>query len=165
VELRLDVLLTQIVGFLIVLWILKRYAWGPVLGMLEARRQRIAGEIAASERLRKEAEAIKAEVENELRTIESQARQRIQEAVAEGQKVAEEIRATAQREARMIAERARANIELELKKARVEFRNEVVTMALGAAERLLQERLDPKEHGRIVERFLDDLEAERIRKT
>lgn len=164
-ELRLDVLLTQIVGFLIVLWILRRYAWGPVLGMLEARRQRIAGEIAASERLRKEAEAIKAEVENELRTIEGQARQRIQEAVAEGQKVAEEIRATAQREARMTAERARTNIEMELKKARVEFRNEMVTLALGAAERLLQERLDPKEHGRIVERFLDDVEAERIRKT
>jgi len=165
VELRLDVLITQIVGFLIVLWILKRYAWKPVLGMLEARRQRIADEIANSERLRKEAEGIKAELENQLRTIENQARQRIQEAVAEGQKVAEEIRTTAQREARMIQERAQNNIELELKKARVEFRNEMVTLALGAAERLLQERLDPKEHGRIVERFLDDLEAERVKKT
>ena len=49
-ELRLDVLITQIVGFLIVLWILKRYAWKPVLGMLEARRQRIADEIAANRR-------------------------------------------------------------------------------------------------------------------
>jgi F-type H+-transporting ATPase subunit b len=164
VELRLDVLITQIVGFLIVLWILKRYAWKPVLGMLEARRQRIADEIAASERLRKEAESLKAEFENQLRTIENQARQRIQEAVAEGQKVAEEIRATAQNEARMTAERARANVELELKKARVEFRNEVVTLALGAAERLLKERLDPKEHSRIVERFLDDVEAQRIEK-
>jgi F-type H+-transporting ATPase subunit b len=164
VELRLDVLITQIVGFLIVLWILKRYAWKPVLGMLEARRQRIADEIAASERLRKEAEGLKAEFENQLRTIENQARQRIQEAVAEGQKVAEEIRATAQNEARMTAERARANVELELKKARVEFRNEVVTLALGAAERLLKERLDPKEHSRIVERFLDDVEAQRIEK-
>lgn len=163
--LRLDVLITQIIGFLIVLWILRRYAWGPVLGMLEARRTRIAEEIAASERLRKEAENIKAEVENELRTIETQARQRIQEAVAEGQKVAEEIRAAAQRDARLIAERAQANLEMEIKKARVTFRNEVVGMALGAAERLLQERLDAKEHGRIVERFLDDLEADRIKKT
>lgn len=162
--LRLDVLITQIIGFLIVLWILRRYAWGPVLGMLEARRTRIAEEIAASERLRKEAEGIKAQVENELRTIETQARQRIQEAVAEGQKVAEEIRATAQRDARLTAERAQANLDMELKKARVTFRNEIVAMALGAAERLLQERLDAKEHGRIVERFLDDLEADRIKK-
>ena len=163
--LRLDVLITQIIGFLIVLWILRRYAWGPVLGMLEARRARIADEIAASERLRKEAEGLKAQVENELRTIENQARQRIQEAVAEGQKVAEEIRAAAQRDARLTAERAQASLELELKKARVTFRNEIVAMALGAAERLLQERLDAKEHGRIVERFLDDLEADRIKKT
>jgi hypothetical protein len=39
-----------------------------------------------------------------------------------------------------------------------------VTLALGAAERLLKERLDPKEHSRIVERFLDDVEAQRIEK-
>jgi len=165
VALRLDVLVTQIIGFLIVLWILKRYAWKPVLGMLEARRTRIAEEIAASERLRKEADALKTEVENELRAIESQARQRIQEAVAEGQKVAEEIRAAAQRDARLTAERAQANLEMEIKKARVTLRNDVVSMALGAAERLLEERLDAKEQGRIVERFLDNLEADRVKKT
>jgi F-type H+-transporting ATPase subunit b len=164
VELRLDVLITQILGFLIVLAILKRYAWGPVLGMLEARRARIAEEIATAERLRREADALKAEVENQLRGIESQARQRIQEAVVEGQKVAEEIRIAAQNEARLTAERARANLAMDVKKARVELRNEIVALALGGAERLLAERLDAKEHARIVERFLDDVEAGRVEK-
>lgn len=162
-DIRFDVLVTQIIGFLIVLWVLRRFAWGPVLGMLEERRMRIAGEVAASERLRREAEALKADYENQLRTIETQARERIQQAVVEGQKIAEEIRTTAQAEARSIAEKSRANLELDVKKARVELREEIVALALGAAERLLKERLDAKEQGRVVERFLDELEAEKAR--
>jgi F-type H+-transporting ATPase subunit b len=163
VDLRFDVLVTQIIGFLIVLWVLRRYAWGPVLGMLEERRVRIANEVATAERLRQEAMALKAEYENQLRTIENQARERIQKAVVEGQKVAEEIRANAQTEARAIADRARASLELDIKKARVELREEIVALALGAAERLLHERLDAKEHGRVVERFLSELEADQAR--
>ena len=45
------ILVTQIVGFLIVLWVLKRYAWKPVLGLLEERRARIAADVASAQRL------------------------------------------------------------------------------------------------------------------
>lgn len=159
-QLNYSVLITQMIGFLIVLWILKRYAWGPVLGMLEERRQRIADEVHASERLRQEAEALKAEYENQLKSIEAEARQRIQTAVAEAQKVAEEVRAEAHRDARAITEKAKANLELEYRKARVELRGEMVTLALGAAERLLREKMDTEEHRRAVEQFLTELQEQ-----
>jgi F-type H+-transporting ATPase subunit b len=162
-QIRFDVLVTQMIGFIIVLFVLRRYAWKPVLGMLEARRQRIASDVASAEAARREADALKAEFEAQLRGIENQARQRIQEAVLEGQKVAEEIRANAQAEARSITEKARHNLELEVKKARVALRGEIVGMALGAAERVLEEKLDPAEHGRVVERFLNRLETEKVR--
>ena len=160
-QIRIDVLITQMIGFLIVLGILKRYAWGPVLGMLEERRRRIAREIASAEALHREAEALKAEYDNQLKTIETQARQKIQVAVREGQQVAEEIRANAQTQARAAAEKMKHSLELEVKKARVELRGEIVGIALGAAERLLEEKLDPREHGRVVEQFLARLEAEK----
>jgi F-type H+-transporting ATPase subunit b len=159
-QLNWSVLIPQMIGFLIVLWILKRYAWAPVLGMLEERRRRIAEEVHNSERLRQEAEALKAEYENQLKSIEAEARQRIQAAVAEAQKVAEEVRADAHRDARAITEKAKANLELEYRKARVELRNEMVTMALGAAERLLRETMDAEEHRRAVERFLTELQEQ-----
>lgn len=159
-DLNWSVLITQMIGFLIVLWILKRYAWGPVLGMLEERRRRIAKEVHASERLRQEAEALKAEYENQLKTIEAEARARIQTAVAEAQKVAEEVRADAHRDARAITEKAKANLELEYRKARVELKGEMVAMALGAAERLLREKMDAEEHRRAVERFLTELQEQ-----
>ena len=154
------ILITQMIGFAIVLWILRRYAWGPVLGMLEERRARIANEVQTSERLRQEAEKLKVEYENQLKTIEAQARQRIQEAVNEGQKVADEIRATAHSEAQAITRKAKESLELEYKKARVELRAEMVGTALGAAELLLREKLDSQEHRKMVDRFLSDLQKQ-----
>ena len=153
------ILVTQIVGFLIVLWVLKRYAWKPVLGLLEERRARIAADVASAQRLRDEAERVKAELEEQLKGIDAQARQRIQAAVAEGQKVAEEIRTTAHRDARSITEKAKADLEMEYKKARAQLRDEMVGMSLGAAERLLEQRMDAPEHKKLVERFLDELGA------
>jgi len=153
------IFVTQAIGFLIVLWVLRRYAWGPVLGMLEERRARIAKDVSDAEKARQDAERLKADYEQQLQTIETQARQRIQEAVAEGQKVAEEIRHTAQGEARKITEKAKADLDREYEKARVELRGDMVNLALGAAERLLQEKVDSDEHRKLVDRFLTDLEA------
>lgn len=157
---RLDILVTQIIGFLIVLWVLKRYAWRPVLGMLEARRTRIANDVAQAEKLREHAQQIKAEYEEQLKGIEAQARQRIQQAVAEGQKVAEKIRNEAHRDARAMAEKAKEDLALEYKKARAQLREEMVALTLGAAERLLQERMDADEHRRLVDKFLDELQKQ-----
>jgi F-type H+-transporting ATPase subunit b len=160
---RYDILITQMLGFLIVFWVLRRYAWGPLMGMLEERRMRIATEVQTTEKLRREAEALKAEFENQLRNIEAQARQRIQEAVAEGQTVAEEIKAAAHTEAQAITQKAKASVEMEYKRARVELRAEIVNTALGAAERLLEKSLDTEEHRKMVDRFLTDLEKQEAR--
>src|SRR5881296_320436 len=98
--------LTQIVGFLLMVWLLGRYAWKPMLGMLEARREKIAGEFQQADRLKAEAQELKARYDQELRGIEAQARQRLQESLVEGQRIAAEIRAQAQAEAQRRLERA-----------------------------------------------------------
>src|SRR5437867_13201132 len=90
--------ITQILGFLLMVWILRRYAWGPVVGMLEARREKIAGELKEADRLKGEALGLKARYESELKGIEVQARQRMQEAGAEGQRAAGESGRPAQQD-------------------------------------------------------------------
>ncbi len=79
--------------------------------------------------------------------------------MAEGQQVASEIRKNAQDEARRITERAGADIERELAKARVQLKEEMIGLTLGATERLLREKLDPAGHRKIVERFLSEVES------
>jgi len=155
--LDIKIFITQIIGFLILVVVLRRVAWGPILGALEARRKKIVDEVASAERMRKEAGALKAEYEQELKTIEAKARERIQEAVAEGQKVAEEIRQHAREEVQALRDKTKADIEQEYRKAQAMLHDDVVNIALDAAGRLLHEELNEERQRKLVDGFLAEL--------
>lgn len=150
-------IITQIIGFLVALWILKRYAWKPMLKMLEDRRARIRGDIdAAAQDKAKSAEVLK-EYEEQLRNIDAEGRARIQEAVREGQEVAAEIKESARKEAEAFLERAREEIERDKHKAKIELKRDVVNLSVRAAEKLLGESMDDERNRRMVDAFIDEL--------
>jgi len=151
--------ITQILGFLLMVWILRRYAWGPVVGMLEARREKIAGELKEADRLKGEALGLKARYESELKGIEVQARQRMQEAVAEGQRVAGEIRTQAQKDALVRLERAADEIEREREKAKEILKQQVVALSIRTAEKILRQRLNEPAQRRLTDEFIDEVGA------
>jgi len=152
-------LLTHAVGFLIAFFILKKYAWKPILTLLDDRRQKIADEFSRIEVKKQEAEALLLEYETRLKKIEEEARAKLNESVAEGQKIASEIKADAQQEARGIISRAKSELERDVQKARAQLKQDLVGMTLGATERLLRERLDEKANRKLIERFLDEVET------
>jgi F-type H+-transporting ATPase subunit b len=151
--------LTQILGFLLMVWILRRYAWGPVLGMLEARRQKIAGEFKEVERLKAEAQALKSRYDLELKGAEAQARQRIVEAVGEGQKVAAEIKTQAQQEAARRLRRAEEEVVREREKAKEILKEQIIDLAMRSAEKILRHRLDDAAHRKLAGEFIDEVGA------
>ena len=151
--------LTQILGFLLMVWILRRYAWGPLLGVLEARRQRIAGEFEEVDRLKADAQALKSRYDQELRGIEAQARQRILEAVSEGQKVAAEIKAQAQQEAARRLQRAEEDVAREREKAKEILKEQIISLAMRSAEKILRQKLDDPAHRRLAGEFIDEVGA------
>ncbi len=150
---------TQILGFLILLWGLRKFAWGPVMGMLEARRQKIAGEFDLAATKQSEAEQLKGRYEQELRGIEAQARQRILDAVAEGQKVAAEIKAQAQREAVERGVRADDEIAREREKAKEVLKEQMIHLAMRSAEKILRQKLDDASQRKLVGEFIDEVGA------
>jgi F-type H+-transporting ATPase subunit b len=154
-----DLVLTQIVGFVLLVWALRQWAWGPLLAMLEARREKIAGEFKQADRLKAEAGDLKNRYEIELRGIEAQARQRIQEAVLEGQKVAAEIRAQAQTEAGHRLERAQEEIAREREKAKELLKQQMVALSMRAAEKILRQKLDDAAQRRLAGEFIDEVAA------
>jgi F-type H+-transporting ATPase subunit b len=156
---NLRLVVTQILGFLILLWALNKWAFGPLLGMLEARRAKIAGEFAAAERAMAEAQEQKARFEQELRGIEARARQRLTEAVSEGQKVAAEIRQQAQAEATRRIERAQDDIARENEKAKERIKQQVIDLSLRSAEKILRQKLDEPAQRRLAGEFIDEVEA------
>jgi F-type H+-transporting ATPase subunit b len=149
--------ITQILGFLLMLAILRRYAWGPVLGMLEARRAKITGEFEEADRRKAEADAARAKYEQELRGIEAQARVKLTEAVAEGQKVAAEIKTQANQDASDRFQRAVEDIARERERAEVLLREHVIVLSLRTAEKLLRQKLDDASHRKLVGEFIDEV--------
>jgi len=150
---------TQILGFLLMVWILRRYAWGPVMGMLEARREKIAGEFKEADRLKAEALGLKTRYEADLKGIEAQARQRLQEAVAEGQRVAGEIRTQAQKDAAVRMERAADEIVREREKAKEALKLQVVALSIRTAEKILRQKLDDPAQHKLADEFIDEVGA------
>ena len=149
-----------IVVFLLVLGILKKFAWGPILGALDAREQGIRNSIDEARNMRAESEKLLEEHRKQL----EEARREAQEIVAEGRSNAErlgrEIQDKARQEGERIVERARAEIERERDAALAQIREESVELALAAASRLLRERLDEERDRTLVKGFLSELEAQ-----
>ena len=153
--------ITQIVGFLIFLWLIRKYAWGPVLETLEARRAKIVGDLAHAEKEKQDAAALKADLDRQLKGIEAQARQKIQEAVSEGQRIAADIKSDAQNQARARLERADADIQTERMKAEKTLQEDVAKMAVLGAEKILKKKLDETEQRRLIAEYVADVKEAR----
>jgi F-type H+-transporting ATPase subunit b len=157
-ELDLGIIVTQIIGFLLALWILKAFAWKPVLKMLDNRRRKIAGDIAEAEKIKVDAAKLLDEYRAKLREIDNEARTRIQEAVAEGGRIAAEIKEQARDESRQILERSREELARDVAKARVGLRDDVIGMAIKAAEKVIATKLDEAEQRRLLDNFLKEVD-------
>jgi F-type H+-transporting ATPase subunit b len=159
-QLEWGVILTQIVGFLIVVWILKKYAWGKLLDFMEKRREHIASEFDEIEKGKADVETLKVKFEKELADIDTTARARIQEAVAEANDLAAGIKEEARKEAVALRVKTNQDIEMELDKANVELRDRMVSAVVTATERLIRERLDSEKHKQLIRDFLEEVDVE-----
>jgi F-type H+-transporting ATPase subunit b len=158
-EIKWPEIVTNILGFLLLFFGLKRFAWGPILGLLDARREKIAKDFAAADEAKQRAEAIRTDYESKLREIDAMSRKKIEEAMREAGHVAAEMKEKARDESNAILAKAQAEIERERAKARVALRDDMVQMVLKGVEKVLHERLTPGKQEELVSRFIDELEG------
>jgi F-type H+-transporting ATPase subunit b len=154
-----QLLVTHVIGFLIVLWLLRRFAWDRVLGFMEQRREKIQGEFDEIESQREDVAALRSEYEEHLRNIDAEAREKLQEAVAEGNAAAAKIKERAQEERRQRLERAEEEVRMLEDSAKETLRRRTIGLALLAAEKAVQERLDQPKHEELMARFIDELDS------
>jgi F-type H+-transporting ATPase subunit b len=152
-------ILTHIVGFLIAFWVLKRFAFGPLLKMLEDRREKIRADFDEADKAKSTAEQLAADYEERIKNIEAEARQKIQEAITEGRRVSAEIKEQAHAEARGIIEKAKGDLIRDIATARVQLKQDIVAMTLDATRKILNESLDDQRHRRLIGEFIDQVET------
>jgi len=147
-----------IVVFLIVLGVLSKYAWAPIMGALEARESGIRGSIDEAARMRAEAQALLEEHRKQMADARREAQELVATGRDAGEKVRQEIEAKAREESERMIQRARKDIERERDQALETLRKESVELALSAAARLLQQKLDSEADRKLVEGYLGGLD-------
>lgn len=150
-------IVVEMVGFVLLLLLLKRFLWVPVTNYLEQRQRDIAQTYDKVEHTRQEMERLRSEYEQRLANIEAEARAQIQEAVKEAQQVREQILAEARQQAEKMIRDAEETIRYEREQALAEMRAQVVELTLLATSRILQESVDDARHRKMVEDFIDQV--------
>ena len=143
--------------FFLLLGILWRFAWGPILAAVDAREKAIQGALDEAASRQSEAQKLLEEHRQQLADARRQATELLAEGKAAGEKVRKEIEEKARTEAQGIVDRARGEIERERDAALDMLRKESVELALAAASRLMRENMDQAKDRQLVERFLDDV--------
>jgi F-type H+-transporting ATPase subunit b len=153
------IVVTQILGFLVLVWGLRKWAFGPLVSQLEKRREAIAAEFKAADDRKAEAEKLRTQYEQELRGIEAKARARLNESMAEGQRLASEIKTQAQDDASRRLHQAEDEIAREREKAKEILKEQMVQLAVRAAEKILRQKLDDPTQRKLAGEFIDEVAA------
>jgi len=147
-----------LVTFCLMLVILRRYAWGPLLGAVQAREKSIAESLEQARKEREDAQALV----QEHRDLVAQARRERAEALSQGQRDAEKVKAEILDEARQqreqVLKQTEEQVEAALRQARDEMRGVTADLAIQAAGKLLARNLDDATQRQLVEGYLADLE-------
>jgi len=145
------------VTFFLLLAILQKYAWKPILAALEIREKSIRDSVDNAQRLETELakldekqNAMIAEVEQKSKEIIDQSRKAATEA-------AKTIQSKAKEEAQILLENAKREIDNEKEKAQAELRSESAQIAVELAEKILEENLDEKKNRKLIDQFLKQI--------
>ncbi len=146
-----------IVTFLLLLGILWKFAWNPILGALDAREMAIQKTIDDAERLQAEAEAVLTEHQQRLAESRAEGNRILDEARQAGEHMKKDILEKARAESEKVLERAHRQMELETEQAIQTIRAQAADLALKAAEKVLERSLTDADHRRLADEALAEL--------
>ena len=148
------------VTFAILIFVLGKFAWGPILQMMETREKTISDAIESAKKERAAAEAASAEMKAALEKAREESAQLIRKNQAEVAAAKAELMAAARKESDDLLAAARRTIQEEKRQAIAELRSQAVDMAIEAANRLVQMNMDEKKQKQLVEEYIAQLPKE-----
>jgi F-type H+-transporting ATPase subunit b len=151
------VILWTLIIFVILLFVLKKLAWKPILGMVAEREKRIRESLETAERVRADSERALAEQKALLDVQRQEMTEAMRRAREEAERGATVLLEKARAEANDLAARARRQMDEDRRRALEEVRVEAVELAMAAAGHLLAQSLDQDSHRRIVKDYIQSL--------
>ena len=152
----------NVINFLVLVYLLKRYLYQPLLEILDKRSAKIAGDLKAAEDSRAEALELKEKYEAEIGKARERAQEIIEMAEERGKERAREIIKVAKEEASRIREKNLEEIELAREEARRQLKEEVAAISLLVAGKYLQEQLQKEQQLKIIEKYINSLDRGKL---
>ncbi|MBP5351226.1 MAG: F0F1 ATP synthase subunit B [Fibrobacterales bacterium] len=146
--------------FALLLVVLKKVAWGPLLSAIDARDEKLRRTMEEAERTRVANESAASERDRLMRESAKRADEIVAEARSRADELARRSERAAREERERILETARKSADAMLASAKNELRLKVVDATVGLASKLLVRELDVESDRRVVERMMDELEKE-----
>jgi len=158
IEVRPGLMIWTIVCFLVVLFVLKRYAFGPIQQMIDQRRERIEQAIAEADNARDEARRLL----EEHRKLIGQAKSEAEEILGEARRLADaqrdRVKQETEEDRQRRLEETRRQIDQATAQALGQIRDEVGKLSLLAAEKITRKSLDEKDQQRLIDEALAEID-------
>lgn len=149
-------LVVQLIAFLVFIWLLWKFAVGPIVNVLDQRQERIGESMAAAERMQAELKATQSRNEEVLLEARREAQDILSTARQNGEQMITRARDEANTQAETYLTRAQESLRQETEQARQQLRQEVADLAVLAAGRIIRKELDPEAQSRLIEETLSD---------
>lgn len=150
-------LIIQVFAFVVMILLVNKYLWGPISSLLEQRRQRIASELAAAEKGKRELELAEKNADEALAEARTRSAEIIAQAERRADDLIEESKAQARSEGERLIEAANAEIQQQFVRTREQLRKEVVDIAVDGVRKILKREIDTEAHEDILQEMITRL--------
>ncbi|WP_028784104.1 F0F1 ATP synthase subunit B [Thalassobacillus devorans] len=154
-------MLVQLVFFLILLALLGKFAWGPLMDMLKERESYISNEIDTAEKSREEAVRMQREASEELKKTRQEAHTIIEDAKKTAGQQERAIIESAREEAERLKQSARQEIEQEKEKAVQALKDQVASLSVLVASKVIEKELSEQDQQQLINDYIKEVGEER----
>jgi F-type H+-transporting ATPase subunit b len=147
----------QLISFAILFWLLSRYAFKPLFGVMEKRRQLVQEQMESAQNNRTDAERLIEEQKQALQQARKEAYDIIEQAKTTGSKQADEIVQAARSESNRIKDDAVRDIETEKNKAIASLKAQVSGLSVLIASKIIEKQVDEQSQKQLVDQYLQDV--------
>jgi len=158
---RVGDMLIQLFFFLLLLALVKKFAWGPLIDMMEKRENYVANEIDAAEQSRAEAEKSAKEAAAELNQVRQEAQKMIEDAKTAGIKQEQDIIESARQEADRIKKQAQADIQNEKEQAIQALQAQVASLSVLVASKVIEKEINAQDQEQFIDNYIKEVGEER----
>lgn len=154
-------MLVMLVAFIVLMFFVKKFAWGPVVNMMQKREEHVANEIDIAEKNRAAAEASAKEAAEQLKQTKQEAQKMIEDAKDAGKRQEQDIIESAREEAERIKKSAQEEIRNEKERAVQALQDQVSSLSILIASKVIEKEISEQDQQQLIEEYIKEVGEER----